>query len=63
MTQVPMTAIRRMLDYLMDDERKDYQANPVDNHIYRSIKVVEEWARSFPTSDEVGMNDVPFAPR
>lgn len=59
---VPITAIRQLLDYL-GDERKHYECSPDDGHIYHSIKTVERWARSFPTSDEVGMNDIPFAPR
>jgi hypothetical protein len=45
MTDIPMQAIRRVLDYL-HDERKHFESNPSDDHIYRSIKVVEEWIAS-----------------
>jgi hypothetical protein len=44
-TDIPMQAIRRVLDYL-HDERKHFESNPSDDHIYRSIKVVEEWIAS-----------------
>jgi len=48
--EVPITAVRQLLDYL-GDERKHYECSPDDGHIYHSIKTVERWARSFPTSD------------
>jgi len=60
---VPVTAIRKLLDYVMYDERKHYETEPTHNHIYLSVKAVEEWVASLTTSDEIGMNEVPFAPR
>ena len=47
--ETPVTAICKLLDYLRDDERKDYRANPVDNHIYHSVVAVEQWIKSLPS--------------
>ena len=63
MSHVPMAAIRRLLDYVAHGEREHYETESTDNHIYHSIKAVEEWVTSLTASDEVGMNEVPFAPR
>jgi hypothetical protein len=34
-------ALMRVVDYL-DDERKNYEDNPVKGHIYHSVKVLRE---------------------
>jgi hypothetical protein len=49
MTDIPMQAIRRVLDYLRD-EREHFECNPSDDHIYRSIEAVEDWIASLPLS-------------
>ena len=36
-------AIRAMLDYLRDDERRDYVSNPRTGHVFESIARVEAW--------------------
>jgi hypothetical protein len=48
---VPVTAIRRLLDYVEHDERRDYEADPRDTHIYRDIKAVAKWFDNFEAAD------------
>jgi hypothetical protein len=48
---IPVASIRRILDYL-HEERKDYECEPRDNHIYHSIKAVAEWLRPFEAFSE-----------
>jgi hypothetical protein len=35
-------AIAAVVDYLEDDEWKDYEADPREGHIYESVKVLRD---------------------
>lgn len=36
-------AIRAVLDYLRDDERRDYETQPRRGHVFESIARLDEW--------------------
>ena len=39
-------ALKHILDYLEDGERKDYNSRPEAeraNHVYRSVEIVRDW--------------------
>ena len=39
-------ALKHILDYLEDGERKDYDSRPEAeraNHVYRSVEIVRDW--------------------
>lgn len=39
--------IRRVIDYLYDDEQKDYEASEQpEDHIFNDLKTVDEWLES-----------------
>jgi hypothetical protein len=35
--------LRRILDYIREDERGSYEDEPRSGHIYKSIEIVDEW--------------------
>ena len=35
--------IRTVLDYLWDDERKNYEAEPSEGHVFESLAAVDAW--------------------
>jgi hypothetical protein len=40
-------ALRNVLDYVENDERKDYESNPRSGHIYESVKVLRGMLEKF----------------
>jgi hypothetical protein len=41
-TQDVQRALARVLDYVEDAERKDYESDPRSGHIYESVKLLRE---------------------
>jgi hypothetical protein len=40
---VPLASLRTLLDYLWDDEGANYRQSPGENHIFRSLGVLDDW--------------------
>jgi hypothetical protein len=34
-----------VVEYLIDDEKENYDADPDPNHIYRSLLVLDKWLK------------------
>jgi hypothetical protein len=43
MSNIPVSAIRSLVDYLRNDERKDFEAKPCRSHIFHSVRAVDRW--------------------
>lgn len=36
-------SLARVIEHLWDDEHADYDANPSDEHIFSSLKIIDRW--------------------
>jgi len=41
--KIPIAEIKRILDYLYEDEKRDYKETGQEGHIYHSLAVVKRW--------------------
>jgi hypothetical protein len=37
-----LRALGEVIDYLWDDEQKDYSANPCEGHIFKSLQILNQ---------------------
>ena len=41
--KTPIAEIKRILDYLYEDEKKDYKETDKEDHIYHALVKVKNW--------------------
>jgi len=43
--KIPIAEIKRILDYLYEDEKRDYKETGQEDHIYKDIRKVKDWLK------------------
>ena len=50
--KIPIAEIKRILDYLYEDEKRDYKETCQEGHIFNDIQKVKNWIKKTAPSNK-----------